>query len=166
MINMKTNDPAEKIKMSKLNGERRSAPDLSIVIPTFNEGANILEVVERLDTALLGIEWEVIFVDDDSPDGTAKIAKKAAALDARVRCIRRVRRRGLSGACVEGILSSSSPIVAVMDADLQHDEQILPAMMKAISDGAELVVASRYCDGRSTTEGLSVIRQWGSDTAT
>ncbi|MBX9456103.1 MAG: glycosyltransferase family 2 protein [Rhizobium sp.] len=140
--------------------------ELTVVVPTFSERDNIGEVVRRLSSTLQGIEWEVVFVDDDSPDGTAIVAKSIAARDKRVRCIRRVGRRGLSGACVEGILSSAAPVVAVMDADLQHDETILPEMLKAIHEGADLVIGSRYREGGSAAEGLSPIRRWGSQLAT
>lgn len=124
--------------------------ELSIVLPTFKERGNVAELVRRLDTALAGIGWEAIFVDDDSPDGTADVAKEIAARDGRVRCLRRVGRRGLAGACIEGILSSAAPFVAVMDADLQHDETILPAMLATLRGGAaDLVAASRYIAGGS-----------------
>ena len=98
------------------------ALELAIVVPTFNEKANIDELVQRLDRVLQGIEWEVVFVDDDSPDGTAEHIKQLSLAHPRVRCIHRIQRRGLSSACVEGMLSSSAPYLAVMDADLQHDE--------------------------------------------
>src|SRR5947209_3037082 len=99
----------------------QSAALLSVVVPTFNERANVEEIVARLGRVLANVAWEVIFVDDDSPDGTAELVKAMAAGDARVRCLKRVGRRGLAGACVEGMLASSAPYVAVMDADLQHD---------------------------------------------
>jgi dolichol-phosphate mannosyltransferase len=91
--------------------------ELSIVVPTFKESGNIAELVQRLDAVLEGVDWEVIFVDDNSPDGTTEVVKAIAAADPRVRCLRRVRRRGLAGACIEGMLSSSAPYVGVMDAD-------------------------------------------------
>lgn len=147
-------------------GAPRPVVELTVVVPTFCERENIGELVRRLTDTLDGVEWEVVFVDDDSADGTAGVAKLLGARDGRVRCIRRVGRRGLSGACVEGILSSSAPVVAVMDADLQHDETILPRMLRAIRDGSDLVVASRYTAGGSATEGLSPIRKWGSELAT
>ncbi|HVZ27632.1 MAG TPA: glycosyltransferase, partial [Rhizomicrobium sp.] len=103
----------------------RSA-QLSIVVPTYKERGNVAELVRRLDVALSGIAWEAVFVDDNSPDGTADAIKEIGQGDARVRCLRRVGRRGLAGACIEGMLSSSAPYVAVIDADLQHDEKILP----------------------------------------
>jgi dolichol-phosphate mannosyltransferase len=124
--------------------------ELSIVVPTFKESANVTVLVERLNSVLEGIEWEVIFVDDDSPDGTTDVVKGLAASDPRVRCLRRVSRRGLAGACIEGILSSSAPYVAVMDADLQHDENLLPRMLARLKGGeTDMVVGSRYIAGGS-----------------
>ncbi|HEX5282297.1 MAG TPA: glycosyltransferase family 2 protein [Micropepsaceae bacterium] len=127
----------------------RAVPaELSVVVPTFREKDNIGLLVQKLDSALTGIAWEVIFVDDDSPDGTASEAKLLSRKDARVRCIRRIARRGLAGACIEGILSSSAPYVAVMDCDLQHDERILPRMFELLKEGGvDLVVGSRYSTG-------------------
>jgi dolichol-phosphate mannosyltransferase len=128
----------------------QGGPDLSIVIPTFKERDNVAELLRRLDVALAGIHWEAIFVDDNSPDGTSERVKELALEDARVRCLRRVGRRGLAGACIEGMLSSSAPIVAVMDADLQHDERVLPKMFHTISDErVDLVAATRYVAGGS-----------------
>src|SRR4051812_5032910 len=141
-------------------------PVLSIVVPTFNERENVRELISRVDSVLPAVPWGIIFFDDDRPDGTSALVKEISAQDRRVRCIRRVGRRGLSGACVEGILSSAAPVVAVMDGDLQHDERLLPKMLDAVTNGADLVVGSRYVEGASSTGGLSSIRQWGSDTAT
>jgi len=126
------------------------AIELSIVLPTFKEQGNVAELVRRLDAALTGVAWEAIFVDDNSPDGTAETAKAIAMRDPRVRCLRRVGRRGLAGACIEGMLSSSAPFVAVMDADLQHDERALLAMLEKLRTGTcDLVAASRYIEGGS-----------------
>src|SRR5882672_2326716 len=120
-------------------------PVLSVVVPTFKERGNVAELVRRLDLALAGIAWEAVFVDDNSPDGTAVAVKEIAARDPRVRCLRRVGRRGLAGACIEGILSSAAPFVAVIDADLQHDEKVLPKMLATLKGGgADLVAATRY----------------------
>jgi dolichol-phosphate mannosyltransferase len=125
----------------------RSA-QLSIVVPTYKERGNVAELARRLDLALAGVAWEVIFVDVNSPDGTAEAVKALGANDLRVRCLRRVGRRGLAGACIEGILSSSAPFVAVMDADLQHDEKVLPRMLAKLESGeADLVAATRYVEG-------------------
>jgi dolichol-phosphate mannosyltransferase len=133
----------------------RPAPELSIVVPTFNERANVPILVERLSRLLVSCDWEVVFVDDNSPDGTAAAARAIGATDSRVRCIRRIGRRGLAGACLEGMLSSQARYVAVMDADLQHDEGLLVGMLDCLRSGrADLAVASRYLYGGSST-GLS-----------
>jgi len=133
----------------------RPAPELTVIVPTFNERANIPILVERLDRALAGCDWEVVFVDDNSPDGTAAAARAIGAADSRVRCIRRIGRRGLAGACLEGMLSSQARYIAVMDADLQHDETRLVPMLECLRAGqADVVVASRYLGGRSAA-GLS-----------
>jgi dolichol-phosphate mannosyltransferase len=125
-----------------------AARQLSVIVPTFNERDNVAELFARLAATLEGISWEVIFVDDNSPDGTWQTVQEMAQRDTRVRGIRRIGRRGLSGACIEGILASSAPCVAVMDADLQHDETQLPKMLGLLQRGeAELVVGSRYIDG-------------------
>ena len=125
-------------------------PDLSIVVPTFTEAENVTEVVRRVSLALEGIRWEVIFVDDDSPDGTSNRVREIARLDPRVRCVQRIGRRGLSSACLEGMLASSAPFVAVMDADLQHDERLLRLMFETIkNEDLDIVVGSRYIEGGS-----------------
>lgn len=126
------------------------ALDLAIVVPTFNERSNIRPLLERLSDTLRGLDYEVIFVDDDSPDGTAAIARSFALHDSRVRVIHRIHRRGLSSACIEGMLSTAAPHIAVMDADLQHDETILPRMLEQLkSKQLDLVVATRNRAGGS-----------------
>jgi len=125
-------------------------PVLSVVVPTFNERDNVTALYRKLDATLKGIAWEVVFVDDNSPDGTWDVVRALARRDGRVRCLRRIGRRGLSGACIEGILASSAPFAAVMDADLQHDETQLPNMLSLLQNGeAELVIGSRYVEGGS-----------------
>jgi dolichol-phosphate mannosyltransferase len=143
-----------------------AAPELSVIVPTYCERGNIAELVARLRSVLSGTAWEVVFVDDNSLDGTADLVKSLAASDPHIRCIRRVGRRGLSGACIEGVLSSSSPYVAIMDADLQHDETLLRPMLEEIRKGADLVIASRYTGDGSAEQGFSRIRRWGSEMAT
>jgi dolichol-phosphate mannosyltransferase len=126
------------------------APQLSVIVPTFNERDNVTTLFRRLEATLQGIPFEVIFVDDDSPDGTCEVVRNLARTDTRVRCIRRIGRRGLSGACIEGILASSAPCAAVIDADLQHDETQLPKMLALLQGGKfDLVVGSRYIEGGS-----------------
>lgn len=135
-------DPAPEVGRAPLR--------VSIVVPTFNEAGNVRELLRRLEAALGPAGWEVLFVDDDSPDGTADAVRELARVDPRVRCLQRIGRRGLSSACIEGMLAASAPTIAVMDADLQHDETVLPAMLAEIERGADLVVGTRYAPGGST----------------
>jgi dolichol-phosphate mannosyltransferase len=142
------------------------APELTVVVPTFNERDNVPRLIDLLKLALAQIAWELIIVDDNSPDGTAEVAKRIASGDARIRCMRRIGRRGLAGACLEGILASQAKFVAIMDGDLQHDESLLMPMLRLLrSNAAELVVATRYGDGGSA-DALSSERAWGSRVAT
>jgi dolichol-phosphate mannosyltransferase len=125
-------------------------PHLSVVVPTFNERDNVTTLYQRLEATFGATPWEVVFVDDNSPDGTWEVVRGLAQRDPRVRCIRRIGRRGLSGACIEGILASSAPFAAVIDADLQHDETQLPKMLALLQSGqADLVIGSRYIEGGS-----------------
>ncbi len=137
-------------------GSARIAPTLSVVVPTYRESANVLALFERMKAALDGLPWEMIVVDDNSPDGTYDVAFAIAAKDPRMRCIRRVNRSGLAGAVIEGWLSSSADFVAVIDGDLQHDETILPKMYAALAGGeANLAIGTRT----SSSGGLSGARQ-------
>jgi len=123
-------------------------PELTLVIPTLNERDNIGPLVERLDAVLDTVGWEVIFVDDDSPDGTAERIREIGRRDRRVRCLQRIGRRGLTTACIEGALAASAPYIAVMDADMQHDEKLLPQMLAMLkSEPLDLVVGSRHVAG-------------------
>ena len=124
------------------------APILTIVVPTLNERDNIKPLIALLDAALANVSWEVMFVDDDSTDDTVRRIRALALVDPRIRCIQRIGRRGLSTACIEGVLASSAPYVAVMDADLQHDEALLPRMIEILrKENVDLVIGSRYAAG-------------------
>jgi dolichol-phosphate mannosyltransferase len=138
-------------------------PTLSVVVPTYREAANVPVLFGRLKAALDSLPWEMVVVDDDSPDGTADIAFRIAARDCRMRCLKRVNRVGLAGAVIEGWLSSSADFVAVIDGDLQHDEKILPEMYLALeSGGCDLAIGARAPDPRAA-RGLSPARQRLSD---
>ena len=127
------------------------AVELSIVVPTYNERDNIPELVERVSAVMDGVAWEMIVVDDDSPDGTARQARMLGRHDPRIRLIRRIGRRGLASACLEGMLASNAPFVAVMDGDLQHDPLLLRGMIAVLRDGrTDLIVASRRPAAGST----------------
>jgi dolichol-phosphate mannosyltransferase len=130
-----------------------AALELAIVVPTYNERPNVRPLLEKIAAALPGVTWEVIFVDDDSRDGTAAEVYSIAVQDPRVRCLRRVGRRGLASAVIEGMMSTPAPYIAVMDADLQHDERILSRMLDKLRAGdLDLVVASRHVEGGSMGE--------------
>lgn len=139
-------------------------PQLSIIVPTFNEAGNVHELVHLVDGALAGIDWELIFVDDDSPDDTAGSLRDIAQHDKRVRCLLRIGRRGLASACIEGMMASSAPLLAVMDADLQHDERCLPDMLTMMGHAeVDVVVGSRYVDNGSVgdwSERRAALSRW------
>jgi dolichol-phosphate mannosyltransferase len=123
--------------------------ELTIVLPTFNEVENIEPILDSLAAALQGTAWEAVFVDDDSRDGTAAAVMRAANRNPNIRIIRRIGRRGLSSAVVEGALSSMAPFIAVMDSDMQHDEALLPKMLQDLKSGdCDLIVGSRYTAGK------------------
>ena len=127
--------------------------ELSVVIPTYKERQNIAPLLAALQTSLQGINWEVIFVDDHSPDHTADEVRKLALSNPRVRILERIGRRGLSSACIEGMMASPAPCLAVMDADLQHDETALPEMFRLLQQKhLDVVVASRRVKGGSMGE--------------
>lgn len=127
--------------------------DICVVVPVLNERGNVAELIRRVDLALEGLEWEIMFVDDGSTDGTPEIVTNISALDRRIRLIRRFNRRGLSSAVIEGMLASTAPVVAVIDGDLQHDESLLSHFHAAImSDKCDVAIGTRYAQGGSTGE--------------
>lgn len=141
-------------------------PRLAVIVPTYNEAGNIASLYDKVTAALAGVPFEMIVVDDNSPDGTAAAVDALAHDHANIRVIRRIGRRGLSSACVEGFLSSSAPYLAVIDADHQHDETVLPLMLARAETGDEIVVGTRYAGAGSAGEGLSAAREAGSRLAT
>ncbi|MFN6936121.1 MAG: polyprenol monophosphomannose synthase, partial [Tsuneonella sp.] len=136
---------------------------LAIVLPTRNERDNVPTLIPRIEAALGSSGWEVIVVDDDSPDGTADAVRELARTDPRVRVIQRFGRRGLASAAIEGMCATAAPFVAVMDADHQHDPALLPAMRAAVEAGeCDVAVASRFVEGGSAAGLSSETRQKGS----
>jgi len=128
-------------------------PELTIIVPTFNEFENIDPILKKIDIALPEVKWEVVFVDDDSPDNTFNEIMRLARSRSNVRLIRRIGRRGLSSAVVEGALSSMAPFIAVMDADMQHDENLLMEMLQELRRGdSDLVIGTRYSKGGGVIE--------------
>ena len=157
MIGSSSSKQPPELSNPELSVPELSIPELSIIVPSFNERENVRPLLDRLHAVLADVAYEVIFVDDDSPDGTAalirEIASQAGAAARQVRVLHRIGRRGLASACLEGMLSTSAPVLAVMDADLQHDESILPEMLARIRTGKyELVIGSRHIGGGSMGE--------------
>lgn len=142
------------------------APQLAVIVPSYNERDNIVPLYDKVATALKGIAFEFIVVDDNSPDGTAAAVKELARERFNVRCIHRIGRRGLSSAVVEGISASAAPYFAVIDADHQHDETVLPQMYAKAVAGDDIVVGTRYAGDGKVGEGLSATREAGSRLAT
>ena len=135
-----------------LHAAPSSPLELAVVVPTLNESGNVSEFLTLLEVALAGTAWEAVFVDDNSSDGTADLLREIAREDRRVKVIQRVGRRGLASAVVEGALASSAPLIAVMDADLQHDHGCLPRLVRAVREGSDVAVGSRYIDGGGVGE--------------
>jgi dolichol-phosphate mannosyltransferase len=143
-----------------------SSPQLAVIVPTFNERDNVVSLFDLVSKALGDIPFEFIVVDDNSPDGTATVVKELARRHSNVRCIHRIGRRGLSSAVIEGISASAAPYFAVIDADHQHDEAILPQMLEKALAGDHVVIGTRYANGGTAGEGLSKTREAGSKIAT
>jgi len=137
----------------------RSKPiELSIVVPTYMEAENIPELVERVEDALKELSFEIIIVDDNSPDGTADLAEKFNDIYGNIKVLRRPGKLGLGSAVLEGFRKAESEVLAIMDADLQHPPELLPQMYRKVQEGYSLVIASRYVDGGGV-EGLSFLRK-------
>lgn len=136
---------------SRMRGGNPVPLELTVVVPTLNERGNIDSLLAGIEQAIEGLRWELIFVDDASTDGTPERIYEIAQLDPRIRLIRRFGRRGLASAVVEGALASTTPVIAVLDADLQHDETVIPKLVRPLLAGeADVAVATRYAEGGST----------------
>ncbi len=121
--------------------------ELSIIVPTFNEVDNILPLYAAIEKTLRGVKWEIVYVDDDSTDGTLEVLSELCQEKTNVRRLHRISRRGLSSACVEGFQATVSPYIAVIDGDMQHDETKLSAMLSLLKSGDyDLILGSRYTD--------------------
>ena len=132
---------------------RQPSPELAVIVPTLNERDNIAPLLAKLTAALDGLDWEAVFVDDDSQDGTWALLQEFERRLPQVRALRRIGRRGLASACIEGMLASSAPYLAVIDADLQHDETMLPTMLATLKAGRlDAVVGTRFAPRGSVGE--------------
>lgn len=146
-------DRVKNERQQSLGRTARRPIELAVIVPTFNEADNIQELHRRLVEVLEGVRWEMIVVDDDSRDGTPDRARELGELGFDVRVIRRIGRRGLSTAVVEGMMATSARYLAVIDADLQHDESLLMPMLEKLRTGdLDLVIGSRYIQGGGVGE--------------
>jgi len=144
-------DPAEAHATAAFEGP--APPELTVIIPTLNERDNVEPLLAQLAATLHGLEWEAMFVDDDSQDGTWALLQDLQRRLPHVRALRRIGRRGLASACIEGMLATSAPYLAVIDADLQHDETILPTMLATLkARRLDLVVGTRFAPHGSIGE--------------
>ena len=158
-----SNGPIEEARVELQTSFR--PPQIAVIVPSYNERDNIELLYEKVALALGDTPWEMIVVDDNSPDGTADVVNELSRVYANIRCVRRFGRRGLASACIEGMAVTAAPYVAVIDADHQHDETILPKMLAEALNGADLVVGSRFAEGGSAGDGLSATRLSGSNLA-
>lgn len=127
------------------------------MIPAFRERDNIASLIERVDQALQGHEYEVIIIDDNSQDGTEELVAELATRYP-VRIVVRTHKKGLASAVIDGFDHATGDAIGVMDADLQHPPEVLPALLKALEDGADMAIASRYVPGGGC-EGWSLLRR-------
>jgi len=134
------------------------AHSISIVVPTYQERENIADFIHRIESTLNGLNFEIVVVDDNSPDGTADLAEELNEQYGNIKVIRRPAKLGLGSAITDGIKASSSDVMVVMDADLQHPPELLPKMLEEIRRGNDLVIASRYVEGGGV-EGWSFSRR-------
>jgi dolichol-phosphate mannosyltransferase len=142
----------------------RPFPELAVLVPTRNEAANVEELLRRVSAAVTGIATEIVFVDDsddDTPAVIRTVARRRGGGPCQVSLIHRQggqRTGGLGGAVVEGLRAVGAPWACVLDADLQHPPEVIPALVAvAERDGADLAIASRYC-GEGRADGLGPLR--------
>ena len=138
-----------------------TVPQVSVVVPTYNEAANVRMIYEGLAQALAGCAWELVVVDDDSPDCTADAVRALGRQHDNVRCIQRVQERGLCSAVHWGVQAAHGDVIVVMDGDLQHEPALIPKMLEALQSGHDIVSGSRFMQGDAP--GLSGLRRRLSD---
>jgi len=140
-----------------MKSHNASSPELSLIVPTYNESENIKTLVERVHKSLSDYNYELIVVDDNSPDGTAELAKSLSSKYP-VRVIVRTNERGLASAVVAGFKQAKGDILGVIDADLQHPPEFVPNLIKGVKEGADVAIASRYIKG-GAIEGWTLKRK-------
>lgn len=120
---------------------------LSLIIPTYNERDNLPILLERVHKAIDGVNYEVIIVDDDSPDGTWIVAERFSRKFSNIKVVRRFRKMGLTSAFLKGLDNAEGAFIGLMDADLQHPAELLHKMLDTVRAGADVAIASRYVHG-------------------
>src|SRR3954454_20702568 len=143
-------------------------PDISLVIPTLNEGENLAPLVERIAAALSGRAYEILLVDDNSQDNTPQIAAELARNYPVKLIVRQIPKDGLGGAVLHGIRQAQGKFLVVMDADLQHPPEKLPELLAPLEhhSGTDFVLGSRHVPGASTGERWGLFRRINSHVAT
>ena len=125
---------------------------LSLIIPTYNERDNLPIIIENIHRILSSTDYEIIIVDDNSPDGTWAVAEQLSRKFANVKVIRRARKMDLASAFLQGLIHAEGKIVGLMDADLQHPPELLTKMLNEVRIGADIAIASRYVQGGKVDE--------------
>ncbi|MDH5441458.1 MAG: glycosyltransferase, partial [Candidatus Bathyarchaeota archaeon] len=120
---------------------------LSIIVPTYNERENISALIDRIESSLASLEFEIIIVDDNSPDRTAEFAEELNKAYGNIKVVKRDGKFGLSSAVLDGFERAGASILAVLDADLQHPPELLPKIYEKILSGYDIAIASRYVTG-------------------
>jgi len=131
---------------------------ISVIVPTYNEKENLGRLVERVFEALKGVDFEIVVVDDNSPDGTGQLADQIALKNSNVKAVHRPGKLGLGTAILDGVKASEGEFVSVIDADLQHPPELLKVMLEKAVEGNDVVIASRYVEG-GRVEGWSFTRR-------
>ena len=140
-----------------MNSRHTPSTEFSLIVPTYCESQNIAILVERVHQSLSSYSYELVVVDDNSPDGTSEIANSLSQ-QYPVRVITRRNERGLASAVVEGFKQARGDILGVIDADLQHPPEVIPELLETVMSGADVVIASRYVEGGGS-EGWSASRK-------
>lgn len=140
-----------------MTSQSASNIELSLIAPTYNERENLVPLVETVHKVLAQYHYELVIVDDNSPDGTADLARSLST-QYPLKVIVRTSERGLASAVVRGFNEASGRVLCVIDADLQHPPEAIPDLLKAIDSGADVAIASRYIPGGGV-EGWSTKRK-------
>ncbi len=157
--------PSDMFRTNRV-ADSETQPDVSVIVPALNEAENLPVLLPRIAHALSGRSYEVIVVDDDSQDRTRQVCAELAAKYPLKLIVRKNAADGLSGAVLKGMESALGETFIVMDADLQHPPESIPALIAGLEAGAEFVIGSRYVPGATTAERWGMLRKLNSFFAT